>query len=71
MFDKFCKRFLPIYIRLWPSLIWLAIWSAPTHYHSHGIQGHQKDTYWQALRITIRYGEYHSIPIFTIKKGVI
>jgi len=42
MFDKFCKRFLPLYLRFWPTKYWLAIWSAPVRH----------DTAWEALRIT-------------------
>jgi len=65
MFDKFCKRFLPIYIRFWPTKYWLAIWSAPARY------GTCYETAWEALRITFRYGEYHSRLIYTIKQGVV
>ena len=50
----------PIYIRLWPSYYWLAIWSAPYN-----------ETLWKALRITLRHGEYHSELLFTVKKGSI
>jgi len=64
MFDKFCNRFLPVYIRFWPTKYWLAIWSAPNK--------SANETAWQALRITVvRYGEHHSRLIYTIKQGVV
>ena len=71
MFRRFCEKYLPIYIRFWPSFIWLAIWSAPRRYHSHGILGHVQDTHWQALRITLRYGEYHSKTLIVFKTGIV
>lgn len=60
MFDKFCAKFLPRYLRL-PFHYWLAIWSAPARHA----------TAWQALRITIRAGEYHEKLTFTIKRGTV
>jgi len=60
MFDKLCKKYLPIYFRFYPTNYWLAIWSAPFN-----------TTAWVALRITIRKGEFHSKPVFQIKKGAV
>ncbi len=55
---------LPIYIRLWPSYYWICVWSAP-------MMPTKKGDYLKALRVTIRYGEYHSKVISVIKKGLI
>ena len=71
MFDKFCEKFLPVYIRFWTTRYWLAIWSAPVRYEGNENISSRNDTAWQALRITIRRGECHSLLFFTIKKGVI
>ena len=71
MFDKFCTKFLPIYIRFWPTYYWLAIWSAPVRYKANKNLSARNDTAWKALRITIRQDECYSRLIFTIKKGVI
>jgi len=59
----FYTKIFPKYIRLWPTYFWLAMWSAPNY--------RKKETNWQALRITIRHGKYHSTLIKTIKKGII
>ena len=50
-------------LRIWPTKYWLAIWSAPNK--------SANETAWQALRITVRHGEYHSRLIYTIKQGVV
>jgi len=71
MFNKFCVRFLPKYIRFWPTRYWLAIWCAPVRYHAVKGLASRHDTAWHALRVTIRHGEYHSKLIYTIKYGVI
>jgi len=72
MFDKFCKKFLPIYFRFWPTqYYWVAIWSAPVGYKASKNLKARNDTAWKALRITIRKGEYHSKLIATIKQGII
>jgi len=68
MFDKFCKKFLPIYFRLW-SNYWLAIWCAPVRYRGNENLSSRYDTALQALRITIRKGECHSTLVATVKKG--
>ena len=60
MFDKLCKKYLPIYFRFWPASYWLAIWSAPF-----------KTSAWVALRITIRKGEHHSLLVRAVKKGTV
>jgi len=69
MFKRFYEKFLPVCIRLWPLHYCFIAQSKPTHYHSHGMQGHRRETYWQALRIIIGYDEHNSRSIFTIKKG--
>ncbi len=46
---------LPIYLRFWPTWIWLAIWAW--------------DDNWKTTRITIRSGLHHSKRLFTIKRG--
>jgi len=71
MFDKFCKRFLPLYIRFWPTKYWLAIWSAPVRYADRPGLPVRHDTTWEALRITVRYGERPHRLIYTIKQGVV
>ena len=71
MFNMFCDKFLPIYARFWPSLCWLAVWSAPVRYSATKELPARNDTAWKALRITIRRGVSHSKRIFTIKKGII
>ncbi len=53
---------LPIYFRIFPFWIWLALWSGP--YEPANLWDRIK-----AMRITIRYGENHSKIIFVIKKG--
>jgi len=67
---------LPFYITLWPTTLTLAIWSAPVRYIWTPIvdgrmENHSRhDTYWQALRITLR-AEVRSRIIRVIKKGII
>ena len=56
MFNKLCEKILPIYIHLWPTSYWLAIWSAFS----------KNESARKALRITIRQGKYHSKLIFLI-----
>jgi len=63
MLRKLYIKIFPIYIRLWPSFFWLAMWSAPNY--------RKKETDWQALRITLRHGEHHSQLIKIIKYGCI
>ena len=48
MFDRFCEKFLPIYLRFWPTNYWLAIWSAPFQYKGTKGLPDRKDTAWQA-----------------------
>lgn len=68
-------RCLPLYIRLWPSKLILAIWAAPVRYTSMQIvDGKMKncsryETYWQALRITLRAGGSYDNIIRVIKRG--
>jgi len=69
MFDQFCEEVLPIYLRFWPTNYWLAIWSAPVRYKGTKDLPDRKDTAWQALRITIRYGGCHEHLVLTIKRG--
>ena len=57
------KRILPVYIRLWPTYYWVAIWSAPDRSHN--------ETDWEALRITLRRGQHHSEVIRVFKTGII
>jgi len=71
VFNNFCKKYLPIYVRFWPSQVWLAIWSAPVRYEGNENLPSRRDTAWEALRITVRYGENHHELIYTIKHGVI
>ena len=70
MVDKFCKKYLPRYIRLWPSWYWLAVWSAPVRYKGNENLPPRNDTAWEALRITIRKDEFYSKCVFVIKKGL-
>lgn len=58
----FFKVFLPKYIKIPFSLYWIAIWSAPTTPAS-------LLDYIKCLRITLRFGRYHSKLIFVIKNG--
>ena len=70
-------RCLPQYITLWPTTLILAIWSAPVRYiWTPIINGKMEnrsrhDTYWQALRITLRTGGSYDNIIRVIKKGII
>lgn len=50
---------LPLYLRFWPTKLWLCAWSAST------------ERKWHDLRITLLYGEHHSKLIFTIKRGIV
>jgi len=62
---------LPFYITLWPTILTLAIWSAPIRYRDRLFPHRSRhDTYWQALRITLRAGIRSRI-IRVIKKGII
>ncbi len=61
MIKRFCLKYLPLYIKLPFTVHWLAIWSAPRYPQTH----------WQALRITLRYGVYHSKVMQVLKKGII
>ncbi len=63
IFKEYCNIYLPLYIRLPFTLYWLAIWSSPML--------NKGQTHWQALRITLRYGKYHSLIIYIVKKGII
>jgi len=60
---KLFKGILPIYIKLWPTYYWIALWSAPNIDHG--------ETDWQALRITLRKGLYHSELLRVFKAGII
>ena len=70
-------RWLPIYITLWPSNLILAIWSSPLRYNGMlkmegpWIKVVTHETYWQALRITLRTGSPYGKIIRVIKKGTI
>lgn len=70
-------RWLPLYITLWPSTIRLAIWSAPVRYNEKWktdgtwINASRYDTYWQALRITLRTGSSYDKIVRVIKKGTV
>ena len=59
--EIFC-RLLPIYLRLWPTRLCLAMWSAPT-------EPAQWQDYWLALRITIRHEEGWGRILLVIKPG--
>ena len=61
---KLFKRYLPLYVRFWPSYVWLAAWSAPT------TPAKLRD-YFAALRVTIRRGEGHSEILYVAKRGMI
>ncbi len=73
----FFERCLPTYIRLRPTWYWLAIWCAPTRFKGEWrmnrkwVPVERNDTYWQALRITIRKGLYHSRLVYAIKEGTV
>jgi len=75
MIDYLFKRYLPIYFKFLPGY-WLAIWSAPVRYSGRWkidkewIPVYRNDSAWKALRITIRKGEFHSIPVIVFKRGV-
>jgi len=75
--EWFLNKYLPVYIRFWPSYYWLAMWSAPIRYNNKWkVNGEwvpccRHDSYLEALRITIRKGPAHSKIIKVIKKGVI
>ena len=62
MFAKFCQKYLPIYWQFLPGY-WLAAWCAPVQCEG------RNDTAWEALRITIRKGRYHSDIVAVIKQG--
>lgn len=64
MIKWFYEKVLPLYLRL-PYDIWLAIWSSPY------LQPDIKPKYWNALRITIRTGKYHSKVLLVLKRGEI
>lgn len=71
------EKHLPVYIRLQPTRYWLAIWCAPVRFEGEWrVNGewssvNRNDTYWQALRITVREGCMHSKLVFSIKEGVV
>jgi len=67
MVRKLFEKFLPLYIRLWPSSYILAMWSHPRLY-SDGTFAY---SHLSALRITIRKGPYAGEIAFTVKKGVL
>lgn len=77
MFERLCNKFLPKYIRIFCSRYWIAIWSAPVRYEGRWrIKGkwipvQRNDTAFQALRITIRYGDIHERIVYVVKKGVV
>jgi hypothetical protein len=58
----FFKKCFPIYIRFKPTWIWFAAWSGP-------MEPSRWYQYFKALRITIRYGRFHSKILLTFKKG--
>ena len=67
------EKFLPAYIRLWPSWYWIAVWSAPRSFKANinGVRKTIHSSYWQALRITVRYNKVHSQCVYAIKNGKI
>ena len=71
------EKCLPIYIRLKPTWYWLAIWCAPVRFEGEWrvnkkwVLSEKNDTYWQALRITIRKGCSHSKLVRVLKEGII
>lgn len=56
------RTICPIYLRLWPTWLWLCAWS-------HPMLPTKKCDYWHHLRITLRKGYYHSDIVFVFKKG--
>jgi len=62
LFGKLCEKHLPFYWNFWPDY-WLAIWSGPDLRH--------QETHWQALRVTLRSGKYHSEIRRVIKSGIV
>ena len=76
MFEKLCRKYLPFYFKFLPNY-WIAIWCAPVRYSGtwkidgEWVPVYRSDTAFEALRITIRKGEFASIPIITIKHGTI
>lgn len=69
------NRCLPLYIKLRPTTLILAIWSAPIRgifYASKSMEPvYRHDTYWHSLRITLRSGGSYDNIIRVIKKGTI
>ena len=65
------NKLLPIYFKFRPTNFWLALWSAPVRYRGSKNLKARFDTYWQALRITIRKGQCHERIIQVLKKGII
>ena len=63
MIRWFCLRYLPLYIRFWPTYHWLALWSAP--------RLDVGQAHWGSLRITLRYGKHHSRIMNVIKRGTV
>lgn len=68
--NKLYQKYLPIYFKFWPNY-WLAIWSAPVRYGACGNLEKRNDSYWKALRVTIRKGENHSQLVCILKHGVV
>lgn len=73
--ERLLDKYLPIYIIFWPTNYWLAMWSAPVRFkgkwkiNKEYVPCCHWESYWQALRITIRKGSAHSQLIKVIKKG--
>lgn len=76
MFDKLCKKYLPVYFQFLPNY-WLAIWSAPVRYRGQWKINNEwffvsrNDTVWQSLRITIRKGQFHENSLIVLKRGTV
>lgn len=64
MFDKFCKKYLPVYFKI--GSYHLSIRSAPIRYIDRKNLSARMDTAWEALRIIIRH---NTRTIFVIKRG--
>ena len=63
------EKQLPIYFRFWPTQYWLAIWCAPARYIGNEDLPSRNDSYWKALRITVRKGSCHSELVCVLKEG--
>ncbi len=62
MIKRLFWKYLPRYLRLPGTLIWFAMWSAPTTPATTW-------NYFKSWRITIRHGEAHSRIFLVLKRG--